>query len=218
MANRNFPSNKLYTGHVMPVLVDCNFIVDSTNGNGLGIRSLKGPYVSNVYMHTSATPAAGNPNPPAGYILVQLTDNFNRSLTGFESRVSPLSGTPLTSVTAGSAYVITSVGTGTQAQYTAIGVPIGVTPAPGVAFVATASTTVPGGGSVQAPTASGIGHIETVGDPNTSIAPNPLAGQGYGASFLLQCIVGSTATAPTNGTVISLAFLLSNSSVLIAGE
>lgn len=55
MANRNYASaGKLYTGHVKPVLIDCNFIVDSTNGNGLGIRSLKGPYVQNVFMNTSA--------------------------------------------------------------------------------------------------------------------------------------------------------------------
>src|SRR5580698_1169620 len=50
--------------------IDCNFIVDSSNGNGLGIRSLKGSGCASVYMHTSATPAAGNPNPASGYILV----------------------------------------------------------------------------------------------------------------------------------------------------
>lgn len=37
-----------------PVLVHCNFVVDSTNGNGLGIRSLKGSGVQNVFMNTSA--------------------------------------------------------------------------------------------------------------------------------------------------------------------
>ena len=43
MANRNFANSRMYTGHVMPVLLDCNFVVDSTNGNGLGIRNLTGP-------------------------------------------------------------------------------------------------------------------------------------------------------------------------------
>lgn len=37
-----------------PVLIDCNFVVDSTNGNGRGIRSLKGQGVRNVFMHTTA--------------------------------------------------------------------------------------------------------------------------------------------------------------------
>lgn len=37
-----------------PVLIDCSFVVDSTNGNGLGIRSLKGSGVRDVFMNTSA--------------------------------------------------------------------------------------------------------------------------------------------------------------------
>jgi hypothetical protein len=54
-------ANRWYTQfygslHKKPVQLDCNFVVDSTNGNGLGIRSLKGPGISNVFMHTS--PAA----------------------------------------------------------------------------------------------------------------------------------------------------------------
>src|SRR5271169_1563874 len=109
MANRNFANGgRIYIPHTTPVLIDCNFVVDSTNGNGLGIRSLKGPMVQNVFMHTTATPGTGNsnpaspnikplnPNPTAGTIIVQLQDNFNRSFSGFNSNVSPLSGTPLT--------------------------------------------------------------------------------------------------------------------------
>lgn len=44
---------RLYSFGNTPVLIDCNFIVDSTNGNGLGIRSLKGQGVANVYMNTT---------------------------------------------------------------------------------------------------------------------------------------------------------------------
>lgn len=40
---------------VSPIEIDCNFIVDSTNGNGLGIRSLKSNgFIRNVFMNTSA--------------------------------------------------------------------------------------------------------------------------------------------------------------------
>jgi hypothetical protein len=46
---------RLYSFGSQPVLIDCNFIVDSTNGNGYGIRSLKGQGVRNVYMATSAS-------------------------------------------------------------------------------------------------------------------------------------------------------------------
>lgn len=45
---------RLYSFGAQPVLIDCNFIVDSTNGNGRGIRSLKGQGVQQVFMHTSA--------------------------------------------------------------------------------------------------------------------------------------------------------------------
>lgn len=229
MANRNFPNGgKLYQMHVMPVLLDCNFIVDSTNGNGLGIRSLKGPGILNVFMHTSASPGVGNngvtnPNPPAGYIIVQLKDNYNRYLSGFAGAISPVSGSALTSVTSGTVYIITSVGTGTQAQWAAIGLPAGVTPNVGAAFLASASTTVPGSGTVEvpAPGGSGITTIEVVGDPNQTIAPGGASAiQGVGAQFMIRCLAptasGTTtpvATNPSNNATVSLAFYLNNSSI-----
>lgn len=110
-----------------PVLIDCNFIVDSTNGNGLGIRSLKGAGVQNVFMHTSSSAGTGNngivnPNPASGYALIQLANNYNRYAGGFSGFVSPLSGSNLaingSALTAGSPYVITSVGHATAGAVT----------------------------------------------------------------------------------------------------
>src|ERR1035437_3428852 len=104
MASRNFTA-QLYTLHNVPVLLDCNFVIDSTNGNGLGIRSLKGPGVANVFMHTSATPGSSNgilnPNPAAGTIIVQLQDKYNRSFSGGNAIVSPVSGNALLVASAG---------------------------------------------------------------------------------------------------------------------
>lgn len=219
----------MYAPHVMPVLVDCNFIVDSANGNGLGIRSLKGQGVENVFMHTSATPGLGpngllNPNPASGYILVQLADNFNRYYGGFSGQVSPLSGTPIlvtTGVTQGLAYVIVSVGTTTPDQWRKLGVPPGVTPAVGVAFIAKATTTATGTGAIEVPaaTASGIDHIEVIGDPNTTLAAVPQGGSpNIGGFMVLACELGTTLTAPADGTAIGLTFYLSQSSVMVAGE
>lgn len=239
MANRNFASGgKIYSGHVMPVLLDCNFVVDSTNGNGLGIRSLKGPYVQNVFMHTSATPGIGNsnpttpglpvtnPNPASGVIVVQLQDNYNRLLTGIPpSIVSPL-GTPVSSLTAGTAYAVTALGTATSAQWAAAGIPAGFLaasstglPALGTAFIAAATGAI-GGSATAAPTAtggSGIDHIETVGDSNQALAPIEPS-QGFGAQLIFECRFEGALTAPADGTVLSLAMLMSNSSVLVAGE
>ena len=238
MANRNFANSRIYTGHVMPVQLDCSFVVDSSNGNGLGIRSLKGPYVQNVFMHTSATPGAGNsnpqtpgivvtnPNPASGTIVIQLQDNYNKIYTGGHSIVSPVgSSIGVTSgLTAGVAYVITVLGDATAADWLALGVPAGVVPAVGVAFIA--ASTGSGSSSVSrvAPTAaagSGTLTIETVGDANLSIAPSILV-QGFGAQIILQCRKStsdaSAIVAPADGSVISLSFLLSNSGVLVGNE
>ena len=226
MANRNWASGgKIYSMFVQPVLIDCNFVVDSTNGNGLGIRSLKGPGVKAVYMHTSATADPLNPNPEAGTIVVQLQDNYNRMLKGFKAIVSPVSGAALkvdnSALTAGVAYIITTLGNSTIAQWNALGVPKGVVPAVGVSFIAASVGAGANSSSsrvmASAAAGSGISTIETVGDPNLSIAPNP--SQGFGAQIILQArdYAGAIA-APADGTVISLAFLLNNSGVTVQGE
>ncbi len=238
MANRNFANSRVYTGHVMPVLIDCNFIVDSANGNGLGIRSLKGPYVQNAFMHTSASPGLGNsnpaspsqpvlnPNPASGTIVIQLQDNFNRVYTGGNAIVSPLGSSVImtSGLTIGVAYVITVLGDATAADWLALGVPSGLTPSVGLAFIAKAVGAGASASARVAPTAaagSGVATIETVGDSNQALAPSaniPLP-QGFGAEIILQCRdYAGALVAPADGSVISLSFLLSNSSILIAGE
>lgn len=232
MANQFFQNTgKVYMKHFSPVILDCNFIVDSTNGNGLGIRSLKGGGIQNVFMHTSSTPGVGNagvtnPNPAAGYIAAQLTDNYNRYFYGGFGFVSAVSGTPILVIASGAAmtigqlYTIVTVGTSTAADWVALGVPVGVTAAVGVSFIAAATGAGTGSGAVEVPkaTGSGISHIEAVGDPNTTLAPLVPGIGAVGAWIFSQCL-GATAsgtttlvaTAPANGTVISLQFVLSNS-------
>jgi hypothetical protein len=234
MASRTF-TEYLQTLHNGPALLDCNFIVDSTNGNGLGIRSLKGAGILNVFMNTSATPGVGNsqpnsgvvvtnPNPAAGTIVVQFQDNYFRSFSGFNSNVSPLSGTPLavdaTALTPGVAYVIVSLGTSTAADWVALGVGVGQTPQVGLAFIAKVSGAGSGTGMVEVTATAGVGFnsIETVGDPNTTINPLPSPNQGYGGQIILQTRLDGAIATPANGSVISLGFYLSNSSVLLAGE
>src|SRR5271165_2043765 len=200
MANK-YMRQFFYTRHVMPVLLDCNFVVDASNGNGLGIRSLKGPGISAVYMNTSATPALGNPNPAPGVIVVQLDDTYFRYFGGFSGLVSPVSGTPLTATAANTAYVIVSLGTATAAQWQAVGLPPGLVPAVGQAFVATATATIGGGAAVEASAAAGAGvdHIEVLGDPNLTL--NNPGGQNQ---IILQCFSAGTLTAPAPGSVVGL--------------
>lgn len=111
---------RLYSFGAQPVLIDCNFVVDSTNGNGLGIRNLKGQGVKSVKMHSSA--ASGTP--AVGLAWIELTNNYNRYLGGFSGFASPVSGSPIAidsgtaGLTIGNPYIIASVGAGPAGQAT----------------------------------------------------------------------------------------------------
>lgn len=210
-----------YNPHNKATLLDCSFIVDPTNGNGFGVRALKkSGRVSSVFMHTSATPGKAdngltNPNPANGYISVTLQDNYNAYLAGFSGFVSPISGTPISisaGLSAGVVYVITSLGTSTQANWQAIGLPSYIKAAVGVSFVATTGTAGTGTGVVESTVYSAADHIEVIGDSNlmNSNGSN-VQGAGIGMTLNLACYHGGALGAPASGAVIGLAFYLNNS-------
>ena len=223
----------VYWNVAKPMLIQCNFVVDHANGNGLGIRSLKSNgYIRNVFMNTSQTPGTNdnytNPNPAAGYILVQMKQNFNYYLGGFQGFVSPSTGSVKidngATLTVGNPYIISTLGNATAAQWTLVGVPAGVTPAVGVSFIAIAT----GGGSgntstsrVSTPTISGATSMEVIGDPNASISNANIASNG-GAWILLQ-VLGATnsstttliPTAPADNSVLGMTFIFDGSTVSI---
>jgi hypothetical protein len=154
-----------------------------------------------VYMNTSATPASGNPNPEAGLVLITFASGFTGYVGGYPGFASPVGGSSIpvtTGVVAGKAYIITSVGTTTQAQWVALGLNPLVTAVAGASFVAPATSTSTGTGTIQLPGTSGIDHVEVVGDPNQALA----VGQ-----VILQCLLGTALTAPADGTVIGLRFV-----------
>lgn len=221
MANRNFLSQKQFSMRGQPVLVDMSFTVDDTNANG--ISGLSGPLVDQVLMNSShGTPSS---NIVAGYIQIQLQDGYNQILSPVKAMIqTPNSGSDVkidnSAMTAGRAYVITTLGDATAAKWIAIGVPRGVTPAVGVSFIAASNG---GAGNtltsrVQAvATTSAIAAIEVVGNPNMSVNPSPQANQGFGSQIILVCrdYAGAIA-APAAGSVIRLQVLINNSS--ISGE
>lgn len=273
-----------YCPHVMPVFIDCNFIVDAANGNGFGVRSLKGQGVRRVYMNStaaftgtynnsvnvtgiasgtsslvvgmpvqgtgipagttissivsssaitlSATTTGGSttgsityqavrsPNPAAGIIMVQMGDNYMRYYGGFSGFVGP-TATSSTSTVANVINVIAVLGTATYAQWLAVGMPPGMTPAVGLAFIPTSSAVI--GGSAQTILAASAGslidHIEPIGDPNLSINPIPVGGSpNVGGYLYFRCYSETVLTAPANGSGVGLTFYLGQSSVCVAGE
>jgi hypothetical protein len=199
--------------------IDINFIVDKANGNGFGTRSLKGsPLVSSVYMNTSATPASGNPNPLAGFCLVNFAKPFSGYVGGGSSGVvSPLSGSNInisSGLTIGQAYVIVSIGTSTAANWQALGLPANIVPAVGAAFIATSSSAGTGTGVVQVPSVSGLSsQLEVVGDINQTC--NPATGGGYAIVQFIGPTISTGAyvapflpTAPANNTVVGMRFVM----------
>lgn len=224
----------VYQNISKPCEVNLSFVVTATNG--LGITSLKSNgYVRNVFMHTSTTPTANdgytNPNPAVGYAWIQLKNNFNYFVNCLSCITSPYSGSDVkidnSAMTAGQAYVITTLGNATAAKWLAIGVPPGITPAVGVSFIA---LTNGGAGNVltsrvQVPAAAGstITKLEVVGDPNASLANVSVAPNG-GAWILVQFLAATNsstttlvATAPAVGSIVKMKLIYDASTVTIDG-
>ena len=210
MANRNFPNSRIYTGHVMPVLIDGNFVIGASGAVG----TVKGPYIESI-THLGT-----------GLYQIKLQDNYNRYYGGWTGFVSPVTGSAIdpNAGATGSAYIITTVG---DTDWTTAGVPAGVTPAVGVGFVLAAAPSA-GTGRVKLVADSGISRIEVVGDSNLTLDPSS---PNQGAVILMQCLQAQVPSATTQGTPIQYALAnpaqgsvlgftcyMSNSSILINGE
>ncbi len=223
MSNRRF-TQFYQTLHKSVVQLDCNFTVAAADSAGLGITGLVGAGIENVFMHTSATPGNGNgsylnPNPANGIIIVQFEDNYPYLIGAGGKIATALSGSAILVASAGvtnnTTYVITVVGTTTTAGWQHLGLPLGVVPAVGAAFVATATTTSSGTGAVQvqSSTGSGVGHLQIIGNPNKTITSGigALTGASTGPYLIMGAYSTNTLTAPTDGSLIRLEFTFSNS-------
>lgn len=238
-APQNFPNKgNTFSNLTKPITIDLNFVVDSSNGNGLGIRSLKSNgYVKSVFMQTSATPATGNPfvnSTSAGYAIIQLQGNFNRYIGGFTGFVSPLTGSTIkvdngATLTIGLPYVIAILGNATAAQWKTLGVPTGVTPAVGLTFIAAATGAGSGNTSttrVELASVSSIMSVEVIGDVNQTNNSSTSANGGMYVviQFLAPTVSGSAydtpmiPTAPANGSVVGMRINLDGSSVTVDGQ
>lgn len=200
--------------------ISAKFYVDSTNSNGqrslLSNPAIAGSGISKVFMHTTATPAAGNPNPSPGYIIVQFARGYSSyvSASAFISSPTSLSSVNVTSgLSQGKAYVIQTVGTTTPAQWQFLGLPANLTPTPSQAFIAITGGAGSGTGTVGLVNAAGstVGHIEIVGA--ASLGLNTV--DGSGGQIILQVLSPTNsstttlvATAPLDNSVIELTFSL----------
>lgn len=209
-----------YSNITMPQEVDIQFVVAATNG--LGITSLKSNgWVNNVFMHTSTTPSANNgvtnPNPANGVVSIQLKQNYNVFLGLSCSFQAPVTGSSVTSTVASTAYVIDVLGTTTLAQWLAVGLPAGFTPAVGQAFIATASQAIGGTGSVKAVGLSGVAAADAFGVVNTELANSSIAKNSGGYVYVQLLDFAGALVAPTAGTIVNMRLFFDRSSVTIDG-
>lgn len=211
MANRSWQNaGHFYAPHSMPILLDLNFQVGASGAVG----TLVGPGITSVTRLS------------AGVYKVKMQDNYNKFFGMQHWLQAPVSGADVAAgaLTPGVIYQITALGTTTTAQWVTAGVPAGIAPAVGLAFLAAATSA--GTGTAKILGSSGITSIEVVGVSNTQLAPGVYLGAPYQGAYIIVKCLGPTATAdtaaiatdPASGSVLGLSIYLSNSSVTVMGE
>ncbi len=224
--------SRFYAYPNKPVFIDAQFTVAVADSAGLGITGLQGQGVNTVFMHTSTTAGRGpngvvNPlssSASVGYIWVQLANNYKNLNDVTVTLVSPTTGNSVAIdasdalLTVGQPYIINTIGTSTQADFQAIGLPLGLAPTVGQNFVAIATGAGTGSGTVKAVGKSSITIVEVVGTaPQQMLFPTPTAGisPNVGAWVMLQCLAATNSstttlipTAPTDGSQVYLSLIV----------
>lgn len=209
MSNERYTQFML-TKHGKPVILDVDVPIGATGAVGTLVG---GAGISSVARNA------------AGIYQVNFTAPMNKFLGMGWNMWSPNSGSSILVASAGTVsgttYVITILGTTTTAGWVSLGLPIGVTPAVGVAFKATATATAAGTGAVQVQAAAGstISSIEMIGNPGLTMYPTGIGAAN--AYVIFQCLAATNsstttlvATDPANGSTLSLEFYFSDSSNL----
>lgn len=188
--------------------------------------------ISNVVLAIANASPAGV-NLPSGVAPFTSSGAGTGTLTLTSTGTGPLPGAPGNGVIAGTAWTFAaSVYNTNLACWQGVGLPTGVTPAVGAAFVATAAGVSTGGGSTgtcKVPGVSGSIKAEIVGVPNATLnpvptGPSPNVGSWIMVQFLTPTVSTSiydspmVPTAPATGSVIYLSFIAEAKSVIVAGE
>lgn len=150
-----------------------------------------------------------------GLYRVQLQDNYQALIQVDGSMVSPIAGTVSSAgaYVSGTAYRIITVGT---TNYNLIGLPSGLTAAPGMTFVATGAGS--GTGTAGAVISSGVSSIECMNANTANVSSGMLSNQpavnSQGGYVYLQTLGNTGALVnPASSSSMNLVIILSNSSV-----
>jgi hypothetical protein len=198
----------MYTKHGKPVILDVKIPIGATGAVGTLVG---GAGIASVVRNA------------AGVYQINLLDSYNKFLGLMPSVLSPNSGSSILVASAGTVsgttYVITIVGTTTTAGWQSLGLPIGIVPAVGVAFKATATATAAGTGAVQVQAVSGIACVEIIGNPSLTINVSGTQGVLANPYIIIQTLAATNsstttlvATDPASGSSLQLALYLSDAS------
>ena len=162
--------------------------------------------------------------PLAGYYVIRMKQNFNYFLGMTAGFVAPTSGGAIkidngATLTVGTPYMIAIVGDGTATLWKAAGLPVGVTPAIGVCFIAATTTPSSANASTSRVIAAGTSTTftqEVVG--NTTLSNNTAAQTNGGLYVVVKVLNASgTPTNPAAGSVMGCQLRFDASSVTIDG-
>ena len=169
---------------------------------------------------------------PVGLPYTSFTASGTTTVTVVSNQtnpIGPLPGVPSDGlIPTGFTFAQTIFNTNTKV-WNQVGLPKGIVPAVGAAFVATSTGYSTGGGStgtVQAPSVSSVDYVELVGDPNASIGPVPVGGSPNVGGWVMVQFLASTSssvttlipTPPALGSVVNMSFMVEAGSILIQGQ
>ncbi len=199
MALRNFLSQRFFNWHAMAVQLDAEVSIGSSGAPTLITSSAASsiPTSRGIKSITRLT---------TGIYQIQLDDNYSQMLDYKASFTAGAGGTVnMGSLVTGTVYRILTLGTSTQAQWVAAGLPVGITAAVGQVFKAAGAGA--GNGTTSALVANSAGRIEMLTTPagaDTMLNNQPFT-QGLGGGYItFQCLASTpVGTAAFTGAALS---------------
>lgn len=223
MAGRN-QNNRIFNWHVFPVQLDGRVSIGASGAPTL-ITSSTVPGSFPAVSQQQSMGIQSITRLSAGRYRIQLSDNYT-SLLAFEaSFTAPNTGSALNvdasdaALSVGTVYRIVTVGTSTSADWHALGLPSGLTPAVGMTFKAAATGAGTGNGTASAIGVQAAQGVSVLSD--SDMLNNQPFTQGQGGGYIDFQTVAATnsstttqvATDPSNTSVMKFVILLSNSSI-----
>lgn len=203
MAARNYASNRTYNWHLFPVHLDAQVTIGSSGAPTL-VSSTTVPGSSPAASQKESRGIKSITRLATGTYRIQFDDNYSDMYDFKASFTSAVTGSEIAvdattaGLSVGTAYQITTVGTATtDANWTTLGLPTGMTAALGMVFVALTTGTgiQSGAGKVKALANQTTGfQAQVIGDPRTMLNAQPFQ-QGSGGGYLTFQTMGATFTA-----------------------